>query len=453
MHPLTVPTEFWEREDVLRALKARDFKALFLLLRRWVGASQLRIAVTTGLTPARVGSIMRGDHAVEKFELIERIADGLGMPDRCRLVVGLAPRAGATQVAAGESAVLEPPKRIAAPVSGEVLPEMSEPVETPASILARVKGRSKSPVDDVLLDAIDLYIDDVVARYEQDGPRVLAPDVVDQRRWIEPLLTTWARPQLRHRLIVAAAQLSALLSYMAVNLGRFGTARAYAVEAFQLADYADDNDLRAWIRGTQSFTEYYAGDYRAAARYAADGRRYAGRGPQAVRLAVNGEARAYGRLGDRRAVEVAVGEAYDLLAGFAPEPGMSSCISFGLYSEARVAANAATAYLALGATDEVLRHADRCRDIVDQSASRWSKSLVRLDMADALVRAPAPRADIEQAMELAREAMRACDGHRIESIEQRTRGFLGSLQRWSRHRGVKDFVDEARAWLDRSDGV
>jgi len=44
-------------------------------------------------------------------------------------------------------------------------------------------------------------------------------------------------------------------------------------------------------------------------------------GPQAVRLAVNGEARAYGRLGDRRAVEVAVGEAYDLLAGFAPEPG------------------------------------------------------------------------------------------------------------------------------------
>jgi len=117
---------------------------------------------------------------------------------------------------------------------------------------------------------------------------------------------------------------------------------------------------------------------------------------------------------------------------------MSSCISFGLYSEARVAANAATAYLALGATDEVLRHADRCRDIVDQSASRWSKSLVRLDMADALVRAPAPRADIEQAMELAREAMRACDGHRIESIEQRTRGFLGSLQRWSRHRGVKD---------------
>jgi transcriptional regulator with XRE-family HTH domain len=90
--PLRVPDGFWEREDVRAALDARDFRGLLVLVRRWTGGSQFRIALTIGLTPARVSKIINGRHAVEKFELIERVADGLAMPDEARMRLGLAPR-------------------------------------------------------------------------------------------------------------------------------------------------------------------------------------------------------------------------------------------------------------------------------------------------------------------------------------------------------------------------
>ena len=76
--------------------------------------------------------------------------------------------------------------------------------------------------------------------------------------------------------------MSAQLAYMAVNLGRFHSARAYAVEALSLAEHVTDDELKAWVRGTQSFAEYYTGNYRQALEYAVDGQRYAGTGSQGV---------------------------------------------------------------------------------------------------------------------------------------------------------------------------
>ncbi|TDC66077.1 hypothetical protein E1258_03665 [Micromonospora sp. KC207] len=232
---------------------------------------------------------------------------------------------------------------------------------------------------------------------------------------------------------------------MSVNLGRFDSARAYALECFQLAEQADDRDLQAWVRGTQSLAEFYAGNYRDALVFAQDGRRFAGAGRQAVRLAVNGEARAHGRLGDRRAVDKTVGDAYDLLADFSPEPGMTPCISFGVYSEARTASNAATAYLGLGNAGSVLQFAGRALDIVGSSPSRWSQALVRLDMASALL--DTPTEDLDQALALVRAAMAASEGNRIESIEQRLRSFTAGLQGSSEYAPVAVFTDEVRQWL------
>lgn len=48
---------------------------------------------------------------------------------------------------------------------------------------------------------------------------------------------------------------------MAVNRGRFRLASAYASEAFEMARFVGDEGLQAWVRGTQSFAVYYAGDH------------------------------------------------------------------------------------------------------------------------------------------------------------------------------------------------
>ena len=193
-------------------------------------------------------------------------------------------------------------------------------IESPSVILARIQEQATLTVDDALLDAWDLYIADLAPRYEHIGPAVMAPEVVRQRRRVQQTLIGWSPPRHRHRLITTAGRLSGFLCYMAVNLGRFASARAYGVEAFQLADHVGDDGLRAWVRGTESLTEYYAGRYDKARDLAVDGLRFAGTSHHAVRLLANGAARAHGKLGDHQAVDASVDAAYEQLSVSTPHP-------------------------------------------------------------------------------------------------------------------------------------
>jgi hypothetical protein len=211
---------------------------------------------------------------------------------------------------------------------------------------------------------------------------------------------------------------------MTVNLGRFSVAKAYCTEAFQPAEVVHDVDLQAWTRGTESLNAYYARDYRTAARL-----RYARGGPQAVRLAANGEARALARLGDLTGVNEAVERAYRTAGRLEPVPGVSSCISFGLYSNARTASNAATAYVALGLPDRVTEYANEARPVFEASESRWSQSLVRIDIATALVVADRP--DPEQAARLVTEALKLSAERPITSVLSRSREFLQAAEKWA----------------------
>jgi transcriptional regulator with XRE-family HTH domain len=99
--PLTVPDEFWDRDDVRSALVERDIGSLFRLLRRHTGASQTQIGIAAGLEQGYVSRVMAG-RKVMAIDVLERIADGIGMPDACRLVLGLAPCSGPVGVESGE---------------------------------------------------------------------------------------------------------------------------------------------------------------------------------------------------------------------------------------------------------------------------------------------------------------------------------------------------------------
>jgi hypothetical protein len=130
---------------------------------------------------------------------------------------------------------------------------------------------------------------------------------------------------------------------------------------------------------------------------------------------VNGEARALGKLHDRRGAADGVARAYRVLERFAQAGGMTPGILFGIYSEARTASNAATAYLALGQTEQVLDYAERAREIVDASPSPWSYALIRLDMAMALLNPEHP--EPEGASALGAQVVAAVRYLRIESIQ------------------------------------
>src|SRR5262249_31660036 len=148
----------------------------------------------------------------------------------------------------------------------------------------------------------------------------ILPVLLKQRMWVNTLLEECNHPVQRQQLFEIAGGTSGLLGYIAVGRSQFHLARAYCAEAFLLADLAQNTNLRAWARGLQSLGEYYARNYAEALRLAEDGLTHAGSGPQSVRLAVNGVARARGKLGDISGVHRAVDHAYTLVSRYdAPE--------------------------------------------------------------------------------------------------------------------------------------
>jgi hypothetical protein len=298
--------------------------------------------------------------------------------------------------------------------------------------------------EDSVLDLVHGAIEDVVARYGAEGPLRLVPEVVRLRSHVQRLLEGHQHPQQRRRLYELAGRLSGMLGYMAVNQARFLLSEAYCAEAFALAAAAEDLDLQAWVRGTESLCAYYQKHYTDALDLARDGQRYARGGAQAIRLAINGEARALGRLGDHRGVDEAVDRAYVRVTQLPPRVGLSPCISFDPYSEARVAANAATAYLSLGATGKVLDYAARIESPVEESHSDWDRSLVHLDVATALIRQERP--DVEHAADIGIAALQASAANPIASIRQRAGEFTVEGRRWHTRPAIREFIEALRCW-------
>jgi transcriptional regulator with XRE-family HTH domain len=86
------PEWAWHRPDLRKALQVRDVPALFRFAQKYTGASQSALAVATGLGQGRVNEIINGRRAVVRLDVLERIADGLCMPDDARQLLGLAAR-------------------------------------------------------------------------------------------------------------------------------------------------------------------------------------------------------------------------------------------------------------------------------------------------------------------------------------------------------------------------
>lgn len=309
------------------------------------------------------------------------------------------------------------------------------PTEEVSDVLERVRSLTRVGTDELI--CFELGVADLVDRYESSGPVKLAPLLSGQRRRLESAIDECRAPRQRQRLFRVAGQVSGLLAYMAVNRGRYPLARAYCLEATHLGGFAEDRDLLAWVKGTESFCEYYAGDYRRSFELAREGLDLAGDGPQRVRLLINGEARALGKLGDLDGVHAAVARAYDAVDEEPEIPGVSPCISFGGYSRARLASNAVTAYVDLGRPDGVAVHAAQALDEFDSSESSWSQSLIRLDLANSM--AMAHNGDPAEASSLITAALGISAGNPIASVVQRSRSFVRATARW---RGIPA-VDDA----------
>ncbi|MBF6465715.1 hypothetical protein IU427_11090 [Nocardia beijingensis] len=355
------------------------------------------------------------------------------------------------------------PRSIAAPVHGEPISTgqvdsgtTSEPPlpgqgasEELSAVLARVDHLSRS-VNAEILEQLESNTLQCIDRFETSDPAELVPALQQQRLWLAALIEECGLPRQRNKLFEIASETSGLLGYITVGQGNFSLARAYCLESFHLGDHAGNNDLVAWARGLQSFCEYYAGQYDKALRYAEDGLIHAGAGPQSARLAINGVARAMGKIGDVEGVHRAVDQAYERLSDNTAQDGVPSSISLETYSPAQVAGNAATAYLSLAMPKEVEKYVQLALPEMTGTESPWGRSLVMIDLARSHV--VSEGADLDSAAAIMLDALQVSVGKPMIQICCRAAEFMQDAgARWGETVQLRT-VREALASLTSPDG-
>jgi len=430
--PLRVPEHAWADHQVREALAAWDLGKMLSRVRRLASLRQEDMAQMTGLSQSALSMLENGTRPLTHIDKITRLLDGLAVPPEL-VRLPLARAATALRAVEGDGS--------AAPTLEEIPPYEWE---SPLAVAKRMNATITSNTDPEAVKVLQRSVEDIVARYEARGPHRMAPEAEDLRRYVQELLGGRQPPRQQEALFRLAAQASGLLGYMAVNAGRDSLAEAYCAEAEKLASAIGAQDLLMWIAGTRSLNAYYLGDFATAAGWADAGIDLAPGHPQAIRLLANGRARALGKMGDRKGVERALAEAEELTVRHRPPGGLTSCISFAPYSPARTLANAATAHLALGDTKRVLECAGRIDDLVERSDSAWSRALVRLDVATALLNGASP--DVEHAMTIGQQVLATGSGPPIRSVVQRVGELNALTAHWRGQPEVREFAEALQSW-------
>jgi tetratricopeptide (TPR) repeat protein len=80
-YPLTIPDALLQSEAMRQACDRRDFSEIFRLVNRRTGSSYAVMAAAVGkMTSSRVSDIIRGVRGIRGQHVIERVADGFGIP-------------------------------------------------------------------------------------------------------------------------------------------------------------------------------------------------------------------------------------------------------------------------------------------------------------------------------------------------------------------------------------
>lgn len=89
-YPLTIPEALLQNEAMQRACAERDFQEIFRLVNRRTGSSHAVMAAAIGkMASTRVSDIIRGVRGIRGEPVIERVADGFGIPGE---MLGVPPR-------------------------------------------------------------------------------------------------------------------------------------------------------------------------------------------------------------------------------------------------------------------------------------------------------------------------------------------------------------------------
>ena len=294
-YSLTIPDALLNSETMRRACATRNFQEIFRLVNRRTGSSHADMAAAIGkMTNSRVSDVIRGVRHIRGQAVIERIADGFGIPG-AMLDLPRRPWEGPPQRSEGNDCphyadqsqekvgIQSPPRGSDGDVDYATLmghPEVEKTKRRDAVKLAGLAFATPAAAAEILekaateaveftrqaeastlnsgtLDHLDLAIAEFNGAYSLKPPQQVFDAVLDYRRKIGALLNAPHTQQQGKELLAYAGWLSELLAWLAHDLGCARTGLAFATDAFVHGQQAGHGQLCAWAMDAAASINLY----------------------------------------------------------------------------------------------------------------------------------------------------------------------------------------------------
>ncbi|MFB7649334.1 XRE family transcriptional regulator [Streptomyces sp. NPDC056084] len=246
-----LPPRLLELPEMVSACRARDFGTVFALAQR-AGLYPSRIARLCDMTPSRVSEVIANKRTVTQIGVIERIADGIGIPGA---MLGLAARPweadqGPTQVTAPSATLGRPP------VIGRQSPvpafELALPMDDEALELKRELARA-SAAEGTVARLYAMQIDTMRQMDRQMGAATVLPQLEAQIAQMEDLLGYRSAPGGREPMAAALTEAATLAGWQALDLGLYQKAWRLHETAKSAARQSGSAALLAHAMGQQAY--------------------------------------------------------------------------------------------------------------------------------------------------------------------------------------------------------
>ncbi|MFF3730972.1 XRE family transcriptional regulator [Streptomyces sp. NPDC002476] len=235
---------------MIEACLARDFGTIFTLVRR-AGIYPSRVARLCEMTPSRVSEVIAGKRTLTQIGVIERVADGLGIPGS---MLGLAARTweSSNNPVVQDLAAADMTHR---PASLQLPQQMVIPAddEGDEALGLRRELMAATSADSTVAALYSTQVDTMRQLDRQIGAERLLPQLQEQISQMEKLLRFGTAAGAREALAAALTEAATLAGWQALDLGRYKVAWSLHETAKVAAREAGSPALLAHATAQQAY--------------------------------------------------------------------------------------------------------------------------------------------------------------------------------------------------------
>lgn len=351
-YPLTIPDALLDSEAMRKACAARNFQEIFRLVNRRTGSSHSVMAAAVGkMTSSRISDVIRGVRGIRGAEVIERVADGFGIPGS---MLGLPTRPWESGVDR-QGEVVSVDRRAFVSTTAAALSATTTQMNRGQRVIQALEimgNDSTSLFPEILGELIDHYTLTIYSTPPADVYDELLTVRTHASRFLDAAMPDGRRKEIT----LSIGWLSCLLGIAACDMGAHAASHIWCSDAERRSQETGHPELSGWAVLTKSLIAFYQGRPHSSVTLAAQGQGVTSAGTLVHAKLATQEMRAAAMAGDVDRTERARRYASKEMAGLPSDVKVTGAFSISLGEDPPYTA---TSLMLLGRNEEAVSATNR----------------------------------------------------------------------------------------------